>query len=429
MSQHDFDITTSDARGGAAYRAQVNLALQALVSNNAGSTAPAVTYPYQPWADVDGDMLRMRSADNSAWIDVMVLSTARPVYVPEAVSSAEIGYLRGVTSSIQDQLDGRSIFRNKIINGDMRIDQRNAGASITPSYGNTYSVDRWYGALSQASKVSLQQSDSAPAGFSHSLLITSLSSSDVPTGNSFAVRQAIEGVNVSDLSWGSTDALAITISFRVKSSLPGVFSGALQNSAQNRSYLFTYSISSANTWERKIITIPGDKAGTWLKNNGVGLLLHFSLGAASDMSAAEGAWMSGDYRSASGSVSIVGTSGATFMITGVQLESGTIATPFEFRPYELEAVQCKRYFQIYNEAPMIVSGYGYNTSDGMRVPFGFNPMRTPPTASIWNGSDGGSHTTMGVESISSTSCVFRTEPTAGNQGQYYSFKLKLEAEL
>ena len=246
------------------------------------------------------------------------------------------------------QLGNSSVnFRNRIINGDMRIDQRNAGASVSTTT-SAYSVDRWLPYAGQTSKMTAQQnagSVTPPAGFGNYLGITSSSAYSVLSSDIFGVFQYIEGYNVADLGWGSANAQPITLSFWVRSSLTGTFGGALRNSAADRSYPFTYTISSANTWEYKTITIPGDTSGTWLTTNGVGIRLQFGLGVGSNFSGTAGAWAAGNFISATGATSVVGTSGATFYITGVQLEKGSVTTSFEYRLYGTELALCQRYFE------------------------------------------------------------------------------------
>jgi hypothetical protein len=236
--------------------------------------------------------------------------------------------------------------RNRIINGDMRIDQRNAGASVTLTNGGIYTVDRWQGFEDTDGVMTAQQSSTAPPGFSNSLLLTT-TTADTSLGSAqyCLLRQGIEGFNFADLGWGAVGAKSVTVSFWVRSSLTGAFGGAIQNSAQNRSYPFSYSISSANTWEQKTVAIEGDTAGTWLTNNGVGAWIALGLGVGSGFSGTAGSWAGSDLRSATGAVSLVGTSGATFYITGVQLEAGTVATPFERRSYGQELALCQRYYE------------------------------------------------------------------------------------
>jgi hypothetical protein len=236
-------------------------------------------------------------------------------------------------------------FRNKIINGAMVIDQRNAGASVTPTSGS-YTLDRWKIYCSQASKFSVQQnagSVTPPVGFTNYLGVTSLSAYTVGAGEEFDVCQFIEGYNVADLGFGSANAKTVTLSFWVRSSLTGTFGGALQNSGSSRSYVFSYTISSANTWEQKSITITGDTSGTWLTTNGLGISCNFGIGQGSSVSNTAGSWYAGNYVNVTGGTSVVGTNGATWYVTGVQLEAGTTASPFEYRQYGTELLLCQRY--------------------------------------------------------------------------------------
>ena len=237
-------------------------------------------------------------------------------------------------------------FKNRIINGGMVIDQRNAGASVTPANGvTTYTVDRFSFFVNQASKLTAQQSTVAPAGFTNSLLITSSSAYSVGSTNVFNCQQAIEGLNVADLGWGTANAATVTLSFFVRSSLTGTFGGAVLNSAQNRSYPFSYTINAANTWEQKTITIPGDTSGTWLTTNGVGMTIVFSVGAGTNYRGTANTWTGSAIYSVTGATQLVGTNGATLYLTGVQLEAGSTATNFEYRDYGRELMMCQRYYE------------------------------------------------------------------------------------
>jgi hypothetical protein len=237
-------------------------------------------------------------------------------------------------------------FRNRIINGNMRIDQRNAGASVTPG-GFQYTLDRWFFDASQASKFTVQRnagSVTPPAGFTNYLGLTVASSVSIGASDYFMIGQTIEGFNVGDLAFGTASAQTVTLSFGVRSSLTGTFGGVVKNGASNRSYPFTYSVSAANTWEQKTVTIAGDTTGTWATDNGAGLVLLFGLGVGSNLSAAAGSWTAANRLSATGATSVVGTNGATFYITGVQLEAGSVATPFERIDYGRQLIQCQRYY-------------------------------------------------------------------------------------
>jgi len=239
-------------------------------------------------------------------------------------------------------------FKNRIINGDMRIDQRNAGASYTAPAGINYTIDRWAAGASQASKFTVQQNAGAvtpPVGFTNYLGVTSSSAYTVGTSELFTIQQAIEGFNVADLGWGTADAKTVTLSFWVRSSLTGTFGGVLNNGTNARSYPFTYTISVANTWEQKSVTIAGDTIGTWATTNGSGILLRVGLGVGASVSGTAGSWSGSAYYGATGATSVVGTSGATFYITGVQLEKGSTATSFDYRPYGTELALCQRYYE------------------------------------------------------------------------------------
>jgi hypothetical protein len=313
-----------------------------------------------------------------------------PLILTGTSSSTTLDSSAGLTfSDSSNQSAAASPFglKNRIINGDMTIDQRNAGASVIQTDG-TYTLDRWIGYSSQASKYTTQQnagSVTPPAGFTNYLGVTSTSAYSIISTDYFGISQKIEGFNTADLNWGSANAKTITISFWVRSSLTGTFGGGLINSAVNRSYPFSYTISAANTWEQKSITITGDTSGTWLTTNGIGIQITFALGYGSTFSGTAGAWVAGQFYSVTGATSVVGTNGATFYITGVQLERNTTATPFEWLPYGTEFALCCRYYQI-----MAFMGVAVNTGE-MAISGGFPVyMRTTPSMNtqVTSGVDG-----------------------------------------
>jgi len=281
-------------------------------------------------------------------------------------------------------------FKNRIINGAMVIDQRNAGASIsTASSTSTYTLDRWLAVFTQNSKFTLQQnagSVTPPVGFANYIGITT-TSAYTGSGDIFNIGQNIEGFNTADLGFGTANAKTITISFWVRSSLTGTFGGALQNSALNRSYPFTFTISAANTWEYETITIAGDTTGTWVgATNGIGLRLWVNLGTGTTYSGTAGAWAGADYRSATGATSVIANAGATLYITGVQLEVGSTATSFDVRPYGQELLLCQRYCEVWNSTTenVAVSVMAPNPNNNTQLA-GFVPFtvqkRTSPSIS------------------------------------------------
>lgn len=249
----------------------------------------------------------------------------------------------GITQAGEFNSDSTMGFKNRIINGAMVIDQRNAGASVTLTT-STYVVDRFRCIEDSDGGMTGQQDSSAPEGFTNSLKITTTTADASLSGTQFcSTDQFIEGHNVADLGWGTANAKTVTLSFWVRSSLTGTFGGALHNSAHDRSYPFTYSISVADTWEYKTVTVVGDTSGTWLKTTGRGIAVRFGLGVGSTYSGTAGAWAAGTFISATGAVSVIGTLSATWYVTGVQLEVGTVATSFDFRSYGTELALCQRY--------------------------------------------------------------------------------------
>jgi len=306
-------------------------------------------------------------------------------------------------------------FRNRIISGAMVIDQRNAGASVTPN--GTYTLDRWKAGNSQTGKFTVQQNAGAvtpPVGFSNYLGITSSSAYSVSSSDEFTIFQPIEGYNFADLGWGTANAKTVTLSFQVYSSLTGTFGGALNNAATNRSYPFSYSIPVANTWTTVSVTIAGDTTGTWVgATNGVGVYVQFSIGAGSTKSGTAGSWAGTYYVSVTGATSVVGTNGATFYITGVQLEVGSSATGFEYRQYGQELALCTRYAQ------PVQGTLNANNQGGAGAPFAqtlmFQQMRTSPTFSTNTGAANSSAATTTMDTITPYSVrMYSTTTASGN---------------
>jgi len=291
-----------------------------------------------------------------------MLTTASSTGVSgSAISSGTVAEAYGGTGTST----GYYGFKNRLINGAQVIDQRNAGASVTNTTSNLYVTDRWNIYGQQASKFTAQQnagSVTPPTGFKYYLGITSSSAYTVLSGDNFKVLQPIEGYNFADMGWGAAGASSVTLSFWVRSSLTGTFGGSFTNSAYNRSYPFTYTISSANTWEQKSVTIAGDTSGTWLTTNGIGVNVIFSMGMGTDQSGTAGAWAGANYQSATGAVSVVGTNGATWYITGVQLEKGSTATSFDYRPYGKELMLCQRYYETSNVFACGATNANFGTS-------------------------------------------------------------------
>ena len=351
------------------------------------------------------------------------MSTLKATYLQQASSaSPNITLDASTNATVAGTLAmGSSFKRNRIINGDMRIDQRNNGAEVNPAVGGTYYVDRWLTTSTSASKFKIGQnagSVTPPAGFTNYLGATSLSAYTVATTDAFGIQQRIEGLNTSDLAWGTANAKTVTLSFWVYSSLTGTFAGSIRNSAQDRSYVFSYTINAANTWEYKTITVAGDITGTWLTTNGLGLSVYFSIGVGSNFSTTAGSWTAGNYLSPTGATSVVGTNGATFYITGVQLEVGSVATPYERQIYSEQLAQCQRYYQVYGGSDGYLIGGNVNAaSDQYSMVIFPVKMRASPTATssgTWTTSNV-TTTKPSINTVSASSaCVYGSTSASGN---------------
>ena len=330
-----------------------------------------------------------------------------------------------------DSLQG---FRNRIINGDMRIDQRNAGAAVTSS--GSFPVDRWVFGATTSGAVSFQQSTSiVPTGFTHSVGVTiTTADASIAASDLLDYRQWIEGFNVADLGFGTANAKTVTISFWVRGSVTGTYCVVLGNSSSsgtgtpNRSYVAQYTISSANTWEYKTITIAGDTSGTWMTNNTRGFIIRFGLTAGTDFQQAAGSWGTANAIGSSSQTQLLSTLNATWYITGVQLEVGSVATPFERRPYGTELALCQRYFEksyIQTDAVGAVDKAGYAAS-----PVGSNTVpiqqlysqicfavvkRADPTMAFYGfkgGSGKVSNANTGAD-LAASSCALNSSGTQG----------------
>jgi hypothetical protein len=335
-------------------------------------------------------------------------------------------------------------FKNRILNGSMVLDQRNAGASYS-AIDSTYGLDRWKlaswdGSSQVTGKYTVIQSSTVPTGFSTSMLITSSAATTIGAGAIYWVGQMIEGYNTADLDFGKATANSITVSFWVRSSLTGTFGGAIANSAHNRSYPFSYTINSANTFEYKTVTITGDTSGTWLTTNGIGIKIFFNLGSGTTYQGTANAWSGSQLTSVTGTTSLLATNGATLYITGVQLEKGSTATSFDYRPYGTELALCQRYYQGATKASALCySSTGLQWSSQMKVSMRSAPTVTWATGGIANNIR---RTSSGAAISASSAIVYEIDQN-GSQffyagagwssalvvGQSYDFVNTFSAEL
>lgn len=308
--------------------------------------------------DTNGNELLKVSATASA-VNELTVTNAAAGSAPRLSASGDdtniaVRLAGKGTGDVVAQVNGSDVwsasssfgFKNRIINGGMVIAQR--GTSASPTSGGYFTVDRWrFGqASSYAASLTptISQSSVAPSGFANSFLYTNGTGAAPTSPQLIAFDQYIEGLNCADLEFGSASAATVTVSFWVRASVTGTYAVSLANSDINRSYVATYTINAANTWEQKSVTIAGDTSGTWLKTNGIGIAVRFAVGGGSGVQTTAGAWQAGNFFTTSACTNLTATSGATFYITGVQLERGSTATSFDFRPYGTELALCQRYY-------------------------------------------------------------------------------------
>ena len=306
----------------------------------------------------------------------------------KGVSSILDGSIQAADLSPTISLSG---FRNLIINGDMRIAQRGT-STITGSGSAQFPVDRW-SVFNNTGTVTFAQSTDAPAGFNASILATVTATGSYSSSGYTQITHKIEGSNCQDLAFGTASAKTIALSFWVKSSVVGTQAVSLKNgNASYRSYVTTYTIDVANTWEKKTVIIAGDTTGTWVVNQSTGLQVDFNLGAGTDYDTSVDSWVGGAFSksSTSGAIDFVANSGATFRVTGVQLEQNLQPTPFEQRPIGVELALCQRYYYLHtpsvgNTQKAISAGIWY-TSSQLHVPIKLAvTMRAQPTLVMPNG--------------------------------------------
>ena len=316
--------------------------------------------------------------------------------------------LRAETPQEQFNLIGAGR-RNLIINGAMQVAQR--GTSFT-SPSNVYTLDRWFSTDNTGASVTVSQDSDAPDGFTNSAKITvNTADTSLATNSVCLLRQNIEGVNFSQCGFGSGSAKDVTISFWVKSSITGQYSVAINNAAYDRSYVAGYTISSANTWEYKSVKITGDTSGTWLNSFSIGAAVHFPVAVEAGKITSGGAWTSGFNYGVTGQVNFVGTTGATFQITGVQLELGKVATPFEHRSYGEELALCQRYYTQTNFNVQAYHGASTFASENIHWQ---QRMRATPTTTLTAGTTSNVSTTY-VYDTTDNGC--RIEILASNDGR------------
>ena len=358
------------------------------------------------------------SADASASSAANAASSASTASAKATEAAASAVSAAGAVSTASSMVIAG---KNRIINGDFRVNQYGTGSTPTAS---TYVTDRWVFALSQPSKVSYTTVPSAGMGAYASISVASVFEPGVD--DYFAFRQNIEGINISDFQWGLAGAKAVTLSFRAFSTIGGTYSVIILNGANSRCYgaLFTLGVT---TWKNISITIPGDTAGTWPINNSAGLVVSFSLGCGTNKMMSAGSWQTGAPLGVTGQNNLVGQGiGATLLLADVQLEVGSVATAFERLMYPVQLAMCQRYYQKINsfatKMQATAAGVGYKWPMSLPV-----PMRAAPTATLANTSYYNS-SSAGVYNISASSFAVQITATAASESMVTT-DIILSAEL
>jgi hypothetical protein len=350
--------------------------------------------------DTNGNELLKVSATASA-VNEVTLTNAATGNKPSLSATGgdtNIGFelVSKGTGEITAKVNGSTVFnasssmgfKNRIINGAQIVDQRGSASSAVTvnSVTKTYATDRFCGTgIGSAGVFTLGQVTTAPSNFINSLKATvTTADASLAATDLYRVMHLIEGLNCADLGWGTATAQTVTLSFWVYSNLTGTFGGSLTNSAANRSYPFTFTISSASTWEQKTITIAGDTSGTWLTTSGIGIAINFGLGVGSTYSGTANAWAGAEYYSSTGATNVMATLSNTFYITGVQLEKGSTATSFDYRPYGTELQLAQRYYQAVGTIRLTIYA-NLADSDPYVQQFLKVSMRAAPTISVTKG--------------------------------------------
>jgi len=301
-------------------------------------------------------------------------------------------------------------FKNLIINGDMSIAQRGTSSTGITSAGY-YTVDRYRLGISNLGGWTIAQSTVVPTGqgFAKSLKMDCTTADASPaSGDECAINIRLEGQNLQSIKKGTSNAQSLTLSFWVRSAITGTFIAELDDRDNTRSCSQSYTISSADTWEKKTLTFPADTTGTFDNDNARSLQLNFWLGAGTDFTSGTlaTAWESRTSANrAVGQVNLASSTGQDWYITGVQLEVGTTASDFEFLPFDVNLQRCQRYYQALVQRASATQDTGYsNNNIGIQLP---TVMRADPTTTVLGGALIGHHNNApSVQFSNKNGCAF-----------------------
>ena len=356
MSQHDYDIANDD---GASFRADLNLALLAIVQNNSGTSAPSDTWPHMWWYDTTNNILKERNEADDAWLERFF--DAGAVGQPGARKSC-------------------------VLNGDLSVWQR--GTSFASIANGAYHVDRFFYAevgtfvhdvdqltyaASAANVPTVAESNHLSA---YSIEVdTTTADASIAAGDYSYIATRIEGYNFAPFA-----EQALTLTFWHKHSLIGTYCIALRNSDAGKSYVAEYSQAVSDTWEKTTINITASpSAGNWDYTTGRGLDLIFTFDCGSTFQGTVDTWNSANNFATSNQVNGSASIGNKFRFAQIQLELGSDASNFEYRDYASELLQCMRYYREDGEG---LQGYNQSTT-AINVALQFSPpMNGAPTVTL-----------------------------------------------
>jgi hypothetical protein len=331
---------------------------------------------------------------------------------------------------------------NLLINPFMEIDQANEGSSVSLATGtSSYGVDMWWGVFvsSTASGVTIQRVADAPLGYPNSLKLTvGTGASSIGATDRVLIITAVESYNFAETAFGTSSAQPLALTFWAKSSIASyTFNIVLQNSSSGHSYTANCTIASANTWTKFVVIIPGDTSGTWLlSGTGQGLRLCFTAATGSTYQTTANAWQSGLYYGTSSNTNtILTTSSATFQISAVKLEIGSIATAMARKKISEELALCQRYYEKSWDLGTVTVPNGQGESAFLGYFANANPVggsiyfkatkRVSPTCTLYSpvtaasgkarDNANGTDVTGNINTTGTSGVSWYASPSAGNQ--------------
>ena len=336
--------------------------------------------------------------------------------------------------------------RNLIINGAMQVAQRGTSTTGISSGASYYTSDRWNFSVGTGGTWTATQSTTAPEGFSSSYKVEcTTANASLSTGSLVVLQQAIEGQNLQHLKYGTANAETITMSFWVRSAKTGTYIAEIYGVDNARQISKSYTINSANTWEKKTIVFEGDTVGALDNDNNVSFWCVFWLVAGTDFTSGtlSTTWTANtNANRVVGQVNLADTVGNDFLMTGVQLEVGSVATPFEYRSYGEELALCQRYYQYYDSTDRLSAWGSANSTYIFTANVLEKPMRAQPTVSLsgaatfdayhrssYNQSSANIHRNSGSKNAVILQLGNFSGITQGDPGGIYNATIKIDAEL